>query len=69
MWDPAQARASTSMIHEIPLKTRLVSRDVQLKNRAFQVAQLTKVIFHLNTRNDEADQHLAAVSQAFFLDL
>ncbi|CAJ1431095.1 unnamed protein product [Effrenium voratum] len=30
-----------------------------------KVAQLTKVIFHLNTRNDEADQHLVAVTQAY----
>ncbi|CAE7482712.1 LEUA [Symbiodinium sp. CCMP2456] len=41
-----------------------IERAVRV-SQDLKVAQLTKVIFHLNTRNDEADQHLAAVSQAY----
>lgn len=42
-----------------------MDRDEIHHKMSKKVAQLTKVIFHLNTRNDEADQHLAAVSQAY----
>jgi chromosome segregation ATPase len=42
-----------------------MDRDEIHHKMSKKVAQLTKVIFHLNTRNDEADQHLSAVTQAY----
>jgi len=41
-----------------------MDRDEVHHKMSKKVAQLTKVIFHLNTRNDEADLHLAAVTEA-----
>lgn len=41
-----------------------MDRDDVLHKMSKKVAQLTKVIFHLNTRNDEADAHLEAVKEA-----
>eukprot|EP00434_Breviolum_minutum_P007806 symbB.v1.2.006891.t1/scaffold413.1/size265838/15 len=42
-----------------------MDRDEIHHKMSKKVAQLTKVIFHLNTRNDEAEHHLAAVCQAY----
>jgi chromosome segregation ATPase len=42
-----------------------MDRDEIHHKMSKKVAQLTKVIFHLNTRNDEADNHLAAVQDAY----
>lgn len=42
-----------------------MERDEVHHKMCKKVAQLTKVIFHLNTRSDEADLHLAAVTEAY----
>mmetsp|Transcript_8521 Transcript_8521/g.21404 ORF Transcript_8521/g.21404 Transcript_8521/m.21404 type:complete len:1044 (+) Transcript_8521:127-3258(+) len=42
-----------------------MDRDEVHHKMSKKIAQLTKVIFHLNTRNDEADLHLAAVTEAY----
>eukprot|EP00927_Polykrikos_kofoidii_P017576 TRINITY_DN18020_c0_g1_i2.p1 TRINITY_DN18020_c0_g1~~TRINITY_DN18020_c0_g1_i2.p1 ORF type:complete len:1107 (-),score=322.83 TRINITY_DN18020_c0_g1_i2:160-3327(-) len=42
-----------------------MDRDEIHHKMSKKVAQLTKVIFHLNTRNDEADLHLASVTDAY----
>jgi chromosome segregation ATPase len=41
-----------------------MERDEVVHKMSKKIAQLTKVIFHLNTRNDEADCHLRAVTEA-----
>eukprot|EP00971_Amphidinium_carterae_P042858 842308-Amphidinium_carterae.1 len=42
-----------------------MDRDEIHHKMSKKVAQLTKVIFHLNTRNEEADLHLSAVTNAY----
>ncbi|CAD7923950.1 unnamed protein product [Amoebophrya sp. A120] len=43
----------------------MVERDDTFHKMSKKIAQLTKVIFHLNTKNDEADLHLRSVSNAY----
>ncbi|CAD7974786.1 unnamed protein product [Amoebophrya sp. A25] len=43
----------------------MVERDDTFHKMSKKIAQLTKVIFHLNTKNDEADLHLKSVSGAY----